>query len=64
MENKNDIQIAINKIMELIYEMYLKDMKEGYIKRGNYKDEILNKQVVEKSAQKARTFQQPALKFK
>jgi len=50
----------LNKLAEIIYDQYLMDLANGNIQSGIYK----NKQVVGKSAQKARTFQQPALKFK
>ena len=33
MDNDKKIQIDVNKIIQLIYEMYLKDLKEGYIKK-------------------------------
>jgi hypothetical protein len=57
--NKKIYSKEINKFLEMAYWLF-----QNEIKKGNSKDEILNKLSVGKSAQKARTFQQTALKFK
>ena len=33
---QEEIQIAIKKIIEIIYEMYVKDLKSGNITKDNY----------------------------
>ena len=54
-------KIIVSKTLEMIYWLYLKDLKNG-----NLKNEIcsVNKQYVGKSARKAKTFQQTAFVFK
>jgi len=34
MVNKEEIQIAINTLLEIIYELYKKDLKSGKLKNG------------------------------
>jgi len=36
MSDKEEIQIAVNKFIEIIYEMYVKDLKSGNITKDNY----------------------------
>jgi hypothetical protein len=50
----------LNKLAEIIYEQFIKDLNAGYIKNGICSN---NKQVVGKSATKSKTFHQPAFKF-
>ena len=54
------LQIVLKKIAEVVYEQYLKDLKNG-----NLKNEIFTnkRQSVGKSAKKVKTFQQTALMF-
>jgi len=32
-EDKKEIQITVNKFIEIIYEMYMKDLKDGNISK-------------------------------
>lgn len=36
MSDKEEIQIAVNKFIEIIYEMYVKDLKSGNITKDNH----------------------------
>ena len=35
MNKEEEIQIAVNKFIEIIYEMYIKDLKSGNIGKDN-----------------------------
>lgn len=59
-EEKEKVQKIITLLAEIIYELY-KDLKNGKLQNEIYS---VNKQVVGKSARKAKTFQQTAFVFK
>ncbi|MBA7508765.1 hypothetical protein ES705_00698 [subsurface metagenome] len=48
MNKQEEIQIAVNKFTEIIYEMYLKDLKSGNISKKKLKryGKILKKGVL------------------
>lgn len=54
-------KIVISKILEMIYWLYLKDLKNGNLKDGICS---VNKQYFRKSEKKAKTFKQTAFVFK
>jgi len=59
MESRKE-EIQINTLLEIIYELYRKD-----IKKGKTRDEMFKgfEQAVGKSATKAKTFQQSAFDY-
>lgn len=61
MLKQKEMKIIINKLLDMVYWLYLKDLKNG-----NLKNEICSvyKKVVGKSTKKAGTFQQTAFVFK
>jgi hypothetical protein len=61
MTNKDEVKIAVNKFIEIIYEQYIEDIKDGKLNDNVSRDK---KQAVGKSATKSKTFHQPALEFK
>ena len=53
-------KIEINKLLEMIYWSYLKDLKNGNLKNGICS---VKNQSVGKSAKKAKTFHQTEFKY-
>jgi len=52
---QEDVQVSINTLIEIIYELYLKDLKNGKL---NYELFDRNKQSVGKSSTESQTFHQ------
>ena len=59
MEDKGK-KIQLNPLFEMIYEIFKQDLKKGKLRTHTFKD----MQAVGKSAQKAKTFHQPAFMFR
>ena len=59
MENREE-EIQISPLLEMIYEVYRKDIKMGKLRVDIFKDS----QAVGKSAAKGQTFHQPVFSYK
>ena len=53
-------KIQISSLLEMIYQIYRQDIKKGKLRIDTFND----MQAVGKSAQKAKTFHQPAFMFR